>query len=246
MKPEALAIVLRPRSMVESADLGVRLVQADARSVWRTYAPLHLFVTIVALAGAEASPWLPTLILFWSKPWLDRSLLFVLSRSVFGERTRFADLWRARRTVWLRRFWSPFLVQRFSAWRGYTLPLEQLEGQRGAALRARRRTVLRGQRWQATLVQFAFSNIEFIFVLSMLALFAILLPRSMAPSYVRWVLAADTSGDVLAVVVAFLQYSVVVLLLEPFFVAAGFAMYLGRRVQLEAWDVEQEFRHVFA
>jgi len=41
-------------------------------------------------------------------------------------------------------------------------------------------------------------------------------------------------------------YAAVVLFLEPFFVSAGFAMYLNRRVELEAWDIEQEFRRVFA
>ena len=34
--------------------------------------------------------------------------------------------------------------------------------------------------------------------------------------------------------------------LEPFYVASGFAMYLNRRVELEAWDIEQEFRRAFA
>ena len=34
--------------------------------------------------------------------------------------------------------------------------------------------------------------------------------------------------------------------MEPFYVAAGFAMYLNRRVELEAWDIEQEFRRAFA
>jgi len=42
-----------------------------------------------------------------------------------------------------------------------------------------------------------------------------------------------------------LAYAGVVLFVEPFYVAAGFAMYLNRRVQLEAWDVEQEFRRAF-
>ena len=37
-----------------------------------------------------------------------------------------------------------------------------------------------------------------------------------------------------------------VLFLEPFYVAAGFAMYLNRRAELEAWDIEQEFRRAFA
>jgi hypothetical protein len=33
---------------------------------------------------------------------------------------------------------------------------------------------------------------------------------------------------------------------EPFYVGAGFTMYLNRRVELEAWDIEQEFRRAFA
>jgi hypothetical protein len=41
-------------------------------------------------------------------------------------------------------------------------------------------------------------------------------------------------------------YALAVLVVEPFYVASGFAMYLNRRVELEAWDVEQEFRRAFA
>jgi hypothetical protein len=33
--------------------------------------------------------------------------------------------------------------------------------------------------------------------------------------------------------------------LEPFYVAAGFTLYLNRRAELEAWDIEQELRRVF-
>ena len=43
-----------------------------------------------------------------------------------------------------------------------------------------------------------------------------------------------------------LSFAAAVLVLEPFFVGAGFAMYLNRRVELEAWDIEQEFRLAFA
>jgi thiosulfate reductase cytochrome b subunit len=42
-----------------------------------------------------------------------------------------------------------------------------------------------------------------------------------------------------------LAYVAVVLFLEPFYVASGFAMYLNRRAELEAWDIEQELRHAF-
>ena len=48
-----------------------------------------------------------------------------------------------------------------------------------------------------------------------------------------------------AKLVGSIAYVVVVLFLEPFYVAAGFAMYLNRRAELEAWDIEQEFRRAF-
>jgi hypothetical protein len=41
-------------------------------------------------------------------------------------------------------------------------------------------------------------------------------------------------------------YALAVFFLEPFYVAPGFAMYLNRRAELEAWDIEQEFRRAFA
>ena len=43
-----------------------------------------------------------------------------------------------------------------------------------------------------------------------------------------------------------IAYAIVIAFLEPFYVAAGFAMYLNRRAELEAWDVEQELRRAFA
>ena len=46
--------------------------------------------------------------------------------------------------------------------------------------------------------------------------------------------------------VSFAPYVLAVAFLEPFYVASGFGMYLNRRVELEAWDIEQDLRHAFA
>ena len=48
------------------------------------------------------------------------------------------------------------------------------------------------------------------------------------------------------VLVTTLAYAAAISFLEPFYVAAGFGIYLNRRVELEAWDIEQEFRRAFA
>jgi hypothetical protein len=59
-------------------------------------------------------------------------------------------------------------------------------------------------------------------------------------------LALLRSDSVWVTAISLLCFAGAVLLVEPFFVGAGFAMYLNRRVELEAWDIEQEFRLAFA
>src|SRR5512145_26648 len=41
-----------------------------------------------------------------------------------------------------------------------------------------------------------------------------------------------------------LSYAAAVLVLEPFYVAAGFALYLNRRTLLEGWDIEVALRRI--
>lgn len=242
MQVDAIAVELRPRPMWEATDLGVRLVQSNARSVWLTCGPVFGVVLVLALATAEIAPWLPTLLIFWLKPWLDRSVLFVLSRAVFGQPTRAIDLWRAQRSVWWGQAPSTILWRRFSPWRSFTQPIYQLEGQRGAARRQRRTQLLRGQRGAAGGMHFAFANVEAAFTFGLLGMAMWFAPEEARGNLFRW-LASD--GDLSATLCLAAVYGLVVAALEPFYVAAGLAMYLNRRVQLEAWDIEQEFRRAF-
>jgi hypothetical protein len=195
----------------------------------------------LALSTIDAWPWLPGFLIFWSKPWLDRSLLFVLSRAVFGQSTSPAQLWRARRAVWWQRLLVTLTIRRVSMWRSYTQPIDQLEGQRGSALHARCSTMLNGQRGRVGAMQFVFANLELALCAGLLALAAWFSLPGHDGLAVPWLVGGSNS----AVWLLTLTYAAVVLFVEPFYVAAGFAMYLNRRVQLEAWDVEQEFRRAF-
>ncbi|MDB5859758.1 MAG: hypothetical protein JWQ76_3447 [Ramlibacter sp.] len=243
MRVDALAVQLRPRPMAEAADLGVLLVHQHARSLLRTWAPLYAMVAGLAMASIEVSGWLPMLTVFWLKPWLDRSLLFVLSRAVFGEATRFADLWAQRRAVWGGDLPATLTLRRLSPWRSYTQPVGQLEGQRGKARRQRREQLLKGKRGAAAGMHMVFGNVEAVLGLGLLALAILFAPEGTHRQVLAWLF---ESGSVANELVGNLAYLLVVGLLEPFYVAAGFAMYLNRRVELEAWDIEQEFRRAFA
>jgi hypothetical protein len=241
VRVEALSVALRPRPAAEAADLGVALVRAHARSVWRGFAPVFLVFLALACATMEIADWLPGLLIFWFKPWLDCSLLFILSRAVFGQSTRFADLWRERASVWRGQWLRTLLRQRLSPWRAFTQPIYQLEGLRGKALRQRCKLLLIGQRGMAGAMQFVFANVETALAFGLLGAALWFAPEGHRDGVITWLKNAQGYWK-LAPVCA---YAAIVFAVEPFFVAAGLGMYLNRRVELEAWDIEQEFRHVF-
>jgi len=241
MQVDAIALELRPRPMHEAGDLGVRLVQANARSVWATCTPVFAVVFLLALSTFEIAGWLPGLLIFWLKPWLDRSVLFVLSRAAFGQGTRFPDLWRAQREVWWGRLFSTLLWRRLSPWRAFTQPIYQLEGQRGKANRQRRAQLLRSQRGAALAMHAVYAHAEAFLVGGLMVFAYLLVPEGLRSEAMDWL----GGGSGWASLASAAGYALVVLMLEPFYVAAGFAMYLNRRVQIEAWDIEQEFRRAF-
>jgi hypothetical protein len=240
---DALAIRLRPRTPFEAADLGARLCQHAARDVYRCYLLVAVPVAAAAIASYEIAGWLPFVLLWWAKPWLDRTILFVLSRSAFGQSTSPAQLWRARRDVWWRQLLFTLTERRLSPWRSLTQPVYQLEGV--AALKARSRVaqVRRTARGAAMLVTFAYTLAQLALMLALFSLLFWMSPFEEQLDISR--LVSDEPSPALTVTLAAI-YAAVVVFLEPFFVSAGFAMYLNRRAALEAWDIEQEFRRAFA
>lgn len=243
MRVDALAVRLRPRTMAEAADLGVLLVHRHWRSILRVWGPLFAVVALLALATIELGSWLPGTLVFLAKPWLDRSLLFVLSRAVFGEDTHWRDLRAQRGAIWWRDLLPTLTWRRLSPWRSYTQAIGQLEGQRGKARRARRDQLLKGKRGAASGMHLVFAHTELVLAFGLLSLALWFAPEGTRGQVWDWL----RDGESLANQVALnALYLLAVFVLEPFYVAAGFAMYLNRRVELEAWDIEQEFRRAFA
>jgi hypothetical protein len=238
---DALAVRLRPRTPYEAADLGTRLCQASARDIYRCFACVALPVFAICLATVEIATWLPLLLLFWFKPWLDRTVLFVLSRAAFGQRTSIGDVWAAQRQVW----WSQLLLtltwRRLSPWRSFTQPVYQLEGLSWSQIRKRVQQIRRRRTAPALLMTWVYKLCETSLTVAVASFFYWFAPTvGSAPGLL------DAFGSSIHPLILPTATALVILFLEPFYVASGFAMYLSRRAELEAWDIEQEFRRAFA
>lgn len=242
MRIDTIALELRPRPMFEAADLGARLLQTHGRAVARCWLPVAVPVLVLALSTVEIASWLPSLLIFWAKPWLGRTALFVLGRAAFGQPTTVTDLWQARRGVWWRQFWRAVTVDRLIPWRAFVMPVVTLEGLGGAARRQRLAQLARGQRGTAAMVNLAYVHVETVLVIGLIGFTLLMAPQETGSAL--WSALFRDEDTVTSLILA-ATYGVVVLALEPFHVAGGFGMYLNRRVELEAWDIEQELRRAF-
>jgi len=243
VRVDAFAVRLRPRANFEAADLGVRLCQRASGDVYACYLTVLVPIAALALACYQIAEWLPVTLLWWAKPWLDRTILFALSRAAFGQSTRPGDLWREQRQVWWGQLLRTLTTRRLSPWRSFTQPVYQLEGLRGSELRARVRQVRAGRTRAGLGILTAFGSAETAVMFALFSLIWWFAPKGMGIKLSALVTTGQTAGWI--EFVSAVAYAFTIAFVEPFYVAAGFALYLSRRAEIEAWDIEQELRRAF-
>lgn len=246
MQLDQITIALRPRAGWEAIDLGFRMAAHWARPLWSVWFAVYLPVGLGLVFALREQPLLAAMLLWWAKPLFDRFLLHVLSRAVFGHTPHWGETLRAWREILHPGLIGSLFTRFWDLLRSFTLPVLQLERQRGAAARARRKVLRQragGFAAALTLICIHLEMIVMVGLYSLTALFSVdvqLAPEdeSMDMGFEQffsldWWAASDT-----------LVYMLAVSLIEPFYVAAGFALYLNRRVLLEGWDVEVAMRRL--
>lgn len=247
MKIESLAVELRPRSGWEAMELGAALVRRHAAAIWLPWIIVTglVFVLLNLAAWAIGHVWLALLAMWWLRPVFDRIPLYVLSRGVFGSVPTVADTLRAQ----LHWGWRPMLGlltwRRLSPFRTAMLPVDLLEGAAPAVMRERRRVIGAGNGGHASMLMLM--CLHFILALQCSAL---LIPLMFVPDELlsetargAW-LTLSENPPVWALIALNAVDWLAVALIEPFYIGAGFGLYLNRRTQLEAWDLEIAFRRM--
>ncbi len=249
MRLEQMTVHLRARSAWEAVELGTALVRRHAAAIWKPWllVTLPVFIALNAAAWAIDAIWLAGLLMWWLKPVFDRIPLFVISRATFGATPGV----RETLTAQLRRGWKPLFHyltwRRLSPARSLFLPIDLLEGGQGAQLRERRRVLGGAAYGTAALLIVVCLNFEFALIVACIASIFMFVPVEYLPETARagWSLVTEQPpwwAQVGFNAFAWLAVSVI----EPFFVGAGFGLYLNRRTQVEAWDVEIAFRKLRA
>lgn len=246
MRLDQLQLTLRRRSPWEALDLGLVMLRQWRGPVYRVWLASFVSFSLVLTGLLWQWPWLTMLIVWWLKPLFDRLLLKVFAEASFGAAPSVRDVWRALPGL-LRHsgLIAGLTYRRFSVHRSFDLPVWQLEGQRGKAARARLRVLGRKTSGHAFWLTFVCAHIVVIFQLGLISMLDIMTPSDglHAMSWADLVAGDLPEWAVYAYTLAWIAAESIV---EPFFVAAGFSLYLNRRSELEGWDIEVAFRRMSA
>lgn len=244
MDLERVAAVIRPRTPWEAVDLGFGMARAWWKPLWAawfaTVAPLWWLIwTLLA-----PTPFLAFAVLWWLRPLFDRVPLYVVSRCLFGSSPSAGEVVRALPRLLGRNVLPGLTILRLDLARSFDLPVWELEGLRGTERRNRTAILQRASHSNAVWLTVACSTLEGCAILAVTELATLLSPSS------GWfdtleIAAADEPTTAFWWWMAVVAFSALTLI-EPFYVAGGFSLYLSRRIHLEGWDVEIAFRRLAA
>jgi hypothetical protein len=238
---EQITVRLRRRSPWEALDLGPALLRNWAAPVYRAWFATYWPAGIVILLVMWPWPEYAILVLWWLKPLFDRVLLFVFSRSVFGDECRVRDLLRELPRV-LRGpgVLSGLTLRRCSLARSLLLPVWQLEGQTGADARARFRLLSRRCRGPRRLADLLLrQHVDDPAGVAACSLLLALTAGEHGQDRSLWEwFGGDRSTRRRVIWPARWCFMLAETVVEPLYVASGFSLYLNRRSELEGWDIE--------
>ncbi len=249
MKLDSVTAELRPRNAWEAADLGARLVRRDAAAIYKVWFATSLPLLALALCVVYFSPWpgYAVLLYLWFEPVLDGPILDIISRRLFGgDADVRATLRNTPRLAWRNRlFWLTPWRLHFA--RSTAMPLTQLEGLSGAARRKRAKVLNNSVLNHGIGVTAVYQHLALVVYLGIVMSIFMFVPApyqdfdliDAAGSF--WA-SESRHADAANLLLVYIAQS----LLEPWFVGAGFGLYINCRTRLEAWDIEVAFRRMVA
>ena len=246
MQLEHVAAKLRPRGAWESVDLGLALLRSRRSVVgaaWLTSVVPVMAITLIVLRDHAA---LAVFALWWLRPMFERVPLWVLSRALFGAAPNAAEFLAELPRLWTQSPGRGLFLHRLHIARSLVQPVTVLERAERAST-ARRESALMRDSGVVVITALLCLVFELVLTVSMSALIYYFTPTEFLPDFSRFTdvgpLEFDYGWFVWVVAASWIfAYSIT----GPVNAAAGFALYINRRMQLEGWDVDLAFQRIAA
>ncbi len=243
MNLEDVSVEIRPRNPWEAIDVGFQL----PRIWWReVYIPWLLFILpmiIILTVVFQGIPWLAPLIIWLLKPLYDRLLLSIFSQRLFGVEQSTGNILRGIPALFKTGLYINLTLLRLNPSRSFHLPVWQLEGLRGKK-RQKRIQVLSARIYSYPLwLTIVCMHLEALFYFTILGLVFMFIPEGIKIDFLS-LFDSDIENNIWFLLLTNLLVFTGMIIIEPFYVAAGFMLYVNRRIRLEGWDIEIAFRRL--
>ncbi|MCZ6872599.1 MAG: DUF4129 domain-containing protein [bacterium] len=237
-----ISVEARVRRPWEAIDLGFVLARQWWKPLFLSWLipsfTLFLLLSVVFYQHA----WVAPFVVWWCKPFWDRAPLYIASRALFGEEIGVRETLKALFSLYKTDWLAWLCWRRLSLNRAFEMPVTVLENLQGKQ-RQSRLTILHprnsnASRWLTIIC----THLEALFTIGVISMVFIMLPEQARSD--AWGLILTPEG-LIEQAWSLLSYSAMALI-APFYTVAGFALYISRRIDLEAWDIEIKFRHLAA
>ena len=237
MNLDKIQIKASIRTGWQALDLGFLMGSAWWKTLLVASAIPAMFVFFVTLLIFYDNPVIAVLILWWLKPLFEKLPLFYGSRRLFDVKEPITNFKTSIRSILFKDLFPWLLWRRFSPTRAFDMPVNVLEQLTGKE-RSRRLQILHGKFSDA-----AFSNQFICFIFELMVGFGLfMLIGFLIPESLERLLSIDENWSLIGKwLMAFCAF-LAMLMVMPFHTMAGFSLYLNRRIELEAWDIEINFR----
>lgn len=245
MQLNKLQAVLRPRNPWQAMDLGVLLARRHVGLLMATWAAITLPLFALLTVVFWQMPSIAVLIIWWLKPAFERVPLYILANALFANPPSFKSSLKAVPKLLKPQLLASLTWRRLSLTRSFDLPVMQLEGLSGTARQQRLITLGDNYSRAPTWLTIIGLHIEMALWLGLAVLLYLLIPAQLQENW-SWLQLLEVSHSqwLWAEHLSNLLYVLVLTVWQPIYVACGFSLYLNRRTQLEAWDVELAFRNL--
>ncbi len=249
MQLENVTAEIRPRAPWESIDLGCSLARKHIGVIWKAWAVTVFPLWAVLAVLLQNHPIWLLLCIWWLKPLYDRVPLMVLSRSLFGAEPTVLEVMKAWPKMLVRRLFFALFIGRFSPARSLSLPVAELEGLRGRAYSQRVNLLERNGGEGATMATLSGILLELVTGCGIVMLAMMMVPGHTSAEWSEGVSEFFIHDNISEISLGFFWLAVGVYMfsitvMEPFYVSAGFALYINSRTLTEGWDIELAFKRL--
>jgi hypothetical protein len=185
-------------------------------------------------------------VFWWLRPTFEAALLNYLSRALFGDFPSLSSSFRTFGQYAFKQWLANHLWRRLSITRSMDMPVSQLEGLSGDVRSRRIQSLHIFNSGAASWLTISFLFLHVLFYINLIALILWMTPEVYLDVFIgQFSLLWDESPGIIQSIQALAIYAVMSFF-SPFYIAAGFALYINQRTILEAWDIELTFKQLAA